>query len=82
MSEELVPLEEEAGESYIESEASEDEETSDLEEVDVSVVLLEAMVKRTEAIEKLSRGQIPIDDVVAILSASLKLPKRRRRRRS
>ncbi len=67
-----------------ETEASESEETveEELEEVDVNISLLEAMIQRTEIIEKLAKEAISASEATRLL-AEVAVPtlKRRRRRR-
>ncbi len=73
-------------EEFLEAEAvaaeeSEEEEGGEEPEIDLNAMLLEVMVRRTEILEKLVKGEATSEEVKAMLEAvAMPSPKRRRRR--
>ncbi|WP_317896359.1 RNA polymerase subunit Rpo13 [Pyrofollis japonicus] len=83
VSEEETIIEEGAEEEQ--TSAAEAEDVEETVEIDINASLLEAMVKRTEILEKALKGEISVEEALAQLQATpvpvLGGSKRRRKRR-
>jgi aldehyde:ferredoxin oxidoreductase len=79
--EEIVETEEEETATAEEAETEEAEEEELVVDIDVNAALLEAMVKRTEILEKLAEGKIEASKALQELEAIVVPTSTRRRRR-
>ena len=76
---ELAP-ESESGEEGGEAGGEVEEETAEIESIDINASLLEAMIRRTEVLEKLAANAISASEAAKLL-AEIPVPSTQRRRR-
>ena len=76
---ELAP-ESESGEEGGEAGGEAEEEAADIESIDINASLLEAMIRRTEILEKLAANAITVKEATKLL-AEIPVPSTQRRRR-